>query len=859
MDSPRALGEDKMQDLRGENMVPCDTAIRNSTLAALLASTACVGLCGTAHAQSPDALDIPTITVTATPLPAFALDPRTLPVPVQTVTQEQLARSQALNLAQYMTQNLAGVFVNEAQGNPFQPDLNFRGYTASPLLGTPQGLSVYMDGVRLNQPFGDVVSWDLIPKTAIKSVTLIPGSNPVFGLNSLGGALSIQTKDGRSNPGTTITGLYGSFERKALEAEHGGSSGALDWFVSGTVFEEDGWRAASPSNVRQVFGKLGWQGEDTDAKFTAAHADNDLVGNGLQEQALLARDYSSVYTSPDETHNQSTFLNFETKHTFSDTLLLSGNVYYRHIKTRTLNGDINDDSLDQSVYQPSAAERAALTAAGYAGFPASGASAANTPFPSWRCIANALLRDEPGEKCNGFLNRTGSSQDNYGASAQLAFAGNIAGFKNVLTAGAAYDANKVDYTQATELGYLTPQRTVVGVGAFGDGVTGGNIDGVPYDTRVDLGSTVRTASVFGTDTLRLWDGKVHVTASGRFNHTTVHNRDRIHPASAPETLTADHTFDRFNPALGVTYAPTGAVTVYGGYAEGSRAPSAIELGCANPDQPCKLPNAFAGDPPLKQVVARTWEAGLRGTVKGGLSLSWSAGLFRSAIRNDILFVADDAAGFGYFKNFGKTRRQGLELSADGKYQRLEIGGNYALLDATFRSPETVGGTGNSTNNEALDGTPGVEGTIAIAPGNRIPLTPRHQLKFHADYEIAPGVVIGAETLTMSGMYARGNENNAHQPDGVYYVGPGKTKGYTLLALRAQYQVNGGLLLFARVDNVLDKKYATSAVLGGNGFTADGNFIARRFAAVNGQYPVQQSTFYAPGAPRAVYGGVKVTF
>lgn len=845
--------------------MPAAARIRQSRTAALLASTVFFSLAEPAFAQSATqasavpALDIPAITVTATPLPAFAFDPRTLPVPVQMVSQEQLARSQALNLAQYMNQNLAGVFVNESQGNPFQPDINFRGYTASPLLGTPQGIAVYMDGVRLNQPFGDVVSWDLVPKTAIKTVTLIPGSNPVFGLNALGGALSVRTKDGRGNPGTSIMGSYGSFARKIGEFEHGGASGPLDWYVTGTIFDEDGWRDVSPSTVRQGFGKLGWQAERTDLKFTAAYADNDLIGNGLQEQTLLARDYSSIYTSPDETHNKSTFLNFEAKHTFSDALMVSGNAYYRNIKTRTLNGDLNDDALDQSVYQPNAAEQAALTAAGYSGFPLIGENAANTPFPRWRCIAQALLNDEPAEKCNGLLNRTASKQENYGVAAQGSWMGAIGGVKNTMTAGAAYDASDVDYTQLSELGYLTPQRTVVGVGAFGDGVTGGDEDGVPYDTRVNLGSRTRTASVYAMDTFALLNDTLNVTVSGRYNHTTVKNRDRIHPITSPETLTADHAFSRLNPAVGFTYAPIEAVSVYGGYAEASRAPSAIELGCSNPDRPCKLPNAFAGDPPLAHVVSRTWEAGLRGSVTEAASLTWSAGLFRSAIRNDILFVADDAAGFGYFKNFGKTRRQGLELSAAGKYSRFQFGGNYSLLDATFRSPEIVGGTGNSTNEEAEDGTPGVDGAIDITPGNKIPLVPRHQLKFHVDYEVAQGLIVGAESLTMSGMYARGNENNAHQPDGVYYIGPGKTKGYTIFALRAQYQVNAHLLLFTRVDNLLDKKHATSAVLGGNGFTADGNFIARRFPAVNGEFPVQQSTFYAPGQPRAVFGGIKVMF
>ena len=87
-----------------------------------------------------------------------------------------------------------------------------------------------------------------------------------------------------------------------------------------------------------------------------------------------------------------------------------------------MNGDINEDSLDQSVYQPSAAEQRALLAAGYTGFPTAGATAANTPFPSWRCIGNVLLNDEPGEKCNGLLNRTDSVQHNYGASGQVTLA-----------------------------------------------------------------------------------------------------------------------------------------------------------------------------------------------------------------------------------------------------------------------------------------------------------------------------------------------------------------------------------------------------------------------------------------------------
>src|SRR6185503_17772068 len=160
-----------------------------------------------------------------------------------------------------------------------------------------------------NQPFGDVVSWDLIPRAAIASINLMPGSNPLFGLNTLGGALSIQTKDGRSFPGATLQGYVGDNARRAAEFEYGGFNRDLDWYVTGNLFREDGWREDSPSRVGQIFGKLGWHDAATDARLTLAYADTSITGNALQEQRFLPRDYASVYTKPDITGNKSTFLN----------------------------------------------------------------------------------------------------------------------------------------------------------------------------------------------------------------------------------------------------------------------------------------------------------------------------------------------------------------------------------------------------------------------------------------------------------------------------------------------------------------------------------------------------------------------
>lgn len=795
--------------------------------------------------------------VGATPLAGTDLARDEIAAPVQTANARDVQDSGALDLPDFLNRRLNGVHVNEVQGNPFQPDVNYRGYTASPLLGTPQGLSVYMDGVRLNQPFGDVVSWDLIPRIAIAETTLMPGSNPLFGLNTLGGALSVQTKDGRNQPGASLALSSGSFGRKTADLEYGGATtNGLSWYVAGNLFFEDGWRDNSPSNVRQLFGKLSWQRTSTSLSLTAAYANNSLTGNGVQEQRFLAHDYASVYTKPDITANRSPFLNLSARHSLGNALSFSANAWYRAIRTNTLNGDANDNSLDQAIYQPSAADRAALTAAGYTGFPASGATAANTPFPFWRCIAQALQGDEPGEKCNGLLNRSHAEQHNYGASGQLTWFHPLLGHHNQLTAGVAWDGNSVGFQQSTQLGYLNADRGVTGVNAFGDGVTGGTVDGEPFDTRVDLHGDIRTGSLYATDTLSLRNAW-HFTLSGRYNRTSIVNRDRITPGGGTGSLDSRNVFGRFNPAAGVTYSPSPVWNAYLSYSEGSRAPTSIDLGCADPLLPCKLPNAMAGDPPLRQVVARTFEAGVRGTSER--SIHWSAGWFRADNRDDILFVASNQTGFGYFKNFGKTRRQGIEADVNGRMRRLSLGGGYTLLDATYQSPETVDGSSNSVNDAAAAGAKGLDGAIQIQPGARIPLVPRHMLKAFADLQATAKLSLDLGVVALSSAYARGNENNLHQADGLYYLGPGTSPGYVVLNSGARYQVHRRLQLFVQVNNLLDRRYYTAAQLGTTAFTGSGAFIARPFPAIGADFPLQHATFYAPGAPRAAWGGIRIKF
>ncbi len=801
----------------------------------------------------PDRTLAPVEVIGSTPLPGIGQPRNEIAAPVQSATSRDLQQSGALDLSDFMNRSLGSVHVNDIQGNPYQLDVNYRGYTASPLLGTPQGLSVYMDGVRMNQPFGDVVSWDLIPKGAIASLTLMPGSNPLFGLNTLGGALSVQTKDGRSHPGTSLELGFGANERRSFEFEHGGfNDKGLSWYVNTNQFSERGWRDSSPSNVRQFFGKLGWRGGDTDLKLTLAHADNQLTGNGLQEQSMLAGNYASVYTKPDETNNSASFLNLAATHAVNDKLLFSGNLYYRHIKTNTLNGDINGDALQQPIYQPSANDQLALDAAGLTGYPTAGADITNTPFPFWNCIAQVLQNDQPAEACSGLINRSSSTQHNYGLSGQFSWLGELAGKRNQLVVGAAYDASQVQFKQTTELGYLNADRSVTGVGAFADGVTGGSVNGAPHDTRVDLAADIRTWSLFASNTLSITD-KLHLSLAGRFNRTEVNNVDQIHAANHPATLTASHQFERLNPAIGLTYSPSKTLNTYVGYSESSRAPTAIELGCANPLQPCRLPNSMAGDPPLSQVVTRTVEAGLRGQFADGWA--WNAGVFRADNQDDILFVADNQAGFGYFKNFGQTRRQGVELGLSGKIGAFTLGVQYTRLEASYESAEVVNGAGNSSSNLAQAGNPGTGGVINITPGDRIPLIPQHLLKLSAHVAVSSAVGLHASMVAVSGSLARGNENGQHAPDGTFYQGPGAIAGYAVFNLGADWRPAPKIQLGLQINNLFDLRYNTAAQLGANGFDANGAVNADPFGT--GASP--QSTFYAPGAPRSVSFSLKYVF
>ncbi|MFZ6757442.1 TonB-dependent receptor [Undibacterium sp. Ji50W] len=782
-----------------------------------------------------------------TPLPDMGLAREQIPAAVQTATSRDMGKSGALNFSDFLNRSLGSVHVNDVQGNPFMNDVNYLGYTASPLLGTPQGLSVYMDGVRLNQPFGDVVMWDLIPKDAIAALTLMAGANPLFGLNSLGGALSLQTKDGLHDAGTIVEIGAGRYGRRSVGLEHGGANErGLDWFLLAHAYQEDGWRDASPSSLGQFFGKLGWHDSKTSVKLSYAWADSKMTGNGSQEQQLLATNYASVYTKPDVTRNHAGFVNLQGKSSLSEHVLLAGNLYYRNTRTATINGDLNQDALGESVYYTGqATDKAWLLAHGYSPVIESSNSrtSATNAFPVWRCIAQAGMNTEPNEKCSGLITGTGTRQKNYGVSGQLSFLSKAVHYANQFVIGAGYDASRTGFSQASQFGYLNADRSITPVNAYADGTQ--NSENA-FDQRVDLSGQTATWSLFGSDTLSLAD-RWHLTMSGRYNRTELKNTDTLYPYNNATTqggqrgsLDGDHSFRRFNPALGVSFTPDPAINAYLGYSESSRAPTSIELGCADPNFGCRLPNSMAGDPALKQVVSKTWEAGLSGKLTGKLieKMAWNAGVFRGDNLDDILFVANSAAT-GYFKNVGQTRRQGLEAGVSGKLAHISFGLNYTWMKATYQSSDSLGSEYNSTANAS--------GNITVKPGDQIQLIPQQIFKAHADYEFDTHFSAGLELLAIGKSFLRGNENNAHVADGINKLGAGSMPGYAVVNLSGSYRPNPQWKLVINISNLFDQRYDTAGQLGPYAITANGGYS---------NSGAKGSNFYTPSAPRMIWVGLR---
>ena len=622
----------------------------------------------------------PTIVVyPTTPIAGSGIDPDKVPASVNIVDAKQIERTNSLNIADALQQQVPGVLISEVTGNPFQPDVQFRGFVASPVDGTPQGLAVYQNGVRINEAFGDTVHWDLIPTAAIQSVTVVT-NNPAFGLNALGGAVNVQMKNGFNYQGAEINTMGGSFGRIQSSAQWGKQIDNFAVYGALEGLHDGGFRNFSASNVRRFYGDVGYKNDASEFHVNMGVADNNFGAAATVPVELLQQYWGATYTTPQTSTNRVGYVNLTGKVEATPSWTIEGSAHVRVFDQKAVDGN-------PTGTQPCANQ--ALLCFGDNATHANGLNGAQlaNPFDT-----NAVL---------GEIDRTTTRSTTTGVSLQATNDDRLFGHNNRFVVGGSFDSSVTRFSASAELGTIGSNYVVSGSGIFlgqsGDPVSIG---------PVALRTTNQYTGLYALDTFDVTNA-FSITGGGRFNLAKIRLQDQIGSA-----LNGNETFSRFNPIIGGTYKITPGLTAYAGYSEANRAPTPLELGCADPAHPCVVAAFLVSDPPLKQVVSRTVEAGLRGTKDLNIgTLGWKLGAFRATNTDDILAIPSPVVqGFGYFQNVGSTRRQGIEAEVTLKSNTLQLYASYALVDARFLDALQVG----SNSPFAVDDN------VQILPGNRIP-------------------------------------------------------------------------------------------------------------------------------------------
>jgi outer membrane receptor protein involved in Fe transport len=736
-----------------------------------------------------------------TPISGSGIDPEKVPASVNIVDANQIKQTGSLNISDALQKYVPGVIVNEVAGNPFQPDVQFRGFVASPVAGTPQGLAVYQNGVRVNEAFGDTVNWDLIPTAAIRSVTVVT-NNPAFGLNALGGAVNLQMKDGFTYHGAEIDTMGGSFGRIQSSAQWGKQIDNFAVYGALEGLHDGGFRNFSPSDVRRFYGDVGYRNDGNEFHLNMGAADNRFGATATVPIELLQQYWGATYTSPQITENRVGYVNLTGKVEATPSWTIEGSAHVRIFDQNML--DANPTGT-----QPCAADLT-LLCFGDGSTPANGLNGAQLANPFDQ---NAVL---------GENDRTTTHSTTTGVSLQATDTDQLFGHNNHFTVGASFDSSITRFSASAELGTIGPNFVVSGSGIF-LGQSGNPVSIGP----VELRTTNQYSGLYALDTFDVTEAFA-ITGGGRFNLANIRLEDQIGSA-----LNGDASYTRFNPIIGGTYKIAAGLSAYAGYSEANRAPTPLELGCADPAHPCIIAAFLVSDPPLKQVVSRTVEAGLRGSRDLNIgTLGWKLGVYRANNSDDILAIPSPVLqGFGYFQNVGSTRRQGIEAEANLKASAMQLYASYALVDARFLDPLQLG-----SNSPFAD----ANGNVQVLPGNRIPAIPRNRIKAGIDYSLSDAFKVGGDALFVSSQYFVGDESNQAP----------RLPSYAVFNLHASYQIDKTFQIYARADNILDNRYATYG-------TFFNTSTVPNFA--NGGAPFTDARSLSPARPRAFYAGLKATF
>ncbi|MBS0334431.1 MAG: TonB-dependent receptor, partial [Proteobacteria bacterium] len=756
-----------------------------------LAIAPCAAVAAADEATGPSVS--PLVVVAPGASPDTGVDPDKLPGSTESLDAAALKRTGSLAVTDALEQRVPGVSLSDSQGNGFARDLNYRGFTASPLQGAPQGLAVYLGGIRLNEAFGDTVNWDLIPETAIRRLDLVTG-DPAFGLNALGGALSLTMKTGADSPGCEVGVEGGSFGRVFGSAAYGASRGPWSGYFAIEGGHDDGWRRHSPSDVARAYADLGWSEGAGELHLVADLGTTELGVVGPTPTDMLAADRASVFTFPQFTRDSTALIGLNGAWKAGNGWTLQGGVHGRAFAQDHVDG--NDGNFEGCSRNPASPLFGALCVEDD-DFPA----AIRPPAAAFQVLGKdgapigcpPLVAGQT-KLCNGVpygsVDRTRTRSSTGGISLQATRDGPLAGRPNLFTAGLSFDSSTIRFGADSTLGLIFPDlsvRTDPGE-VVGAGQIIRTAGAIAY-TPVELHATTRNAGAYALDTFDLTDS-LFLTVSGRWNGQHVSTSDRT--GTSPD-LNGSHDFERFDPAAGLAWKIAAWITAYGGYAETNRAPTPLELSCSNPLKPCLLENALVSDPPLKQVVSRTWQAGLRGAGEVGTGrLDWRIGLYRSDNDDDIIALASAIQGRGSYANVPSTRRQGFEAGADYRSEGWSAYASASKVDATYRFAGAIA----SPNSPFADG----DGNVQVTSGDRIGGVPAWRFKAGGDFNPTPAITVGADVLGVGKQYLVGDEANQDRQAPSYWV----------VGVHGEWAMARGLTVFGRVDNLFDRRYATFA-------------------------------------------------
>ena len=760
--------------------------------------------------QAPqDARDLDEIVVVGvTPVPGFKVDKDKIPGNIQTLRSSDLTRNGAASVLGALDQQVSGVNFNDTLADPFQPEVLFRGFEASPVLGTPQGMAVYQNGVRVNEAFGDTVNWDLIPDIAIDRIDVLNATS-VFGLNALGGAMTVTMKNGFTYQGFDATVSGGSFNQRQAQAEYGVNDGTLGAYIAVNGLKEGGWRHFAQDRVKQYYLDLSFHADPITSDLSYSRANNRLFGQGAAPVQSLAISPENVFTGPQNNIDNLDMITLNTAYNFTPTLALSNVVYFRNYRQTVANGDdSNYAACDDAV------------------------------GPGLLCDGDYVLTDTAGQNIPDITNggATLIGQNDYeaihsqtwGGSLQFSSTEKLLGHGNSFAIGATVDTSSTHFFSGTWLGLIDASLTVLPSPYFV--ATPEGVDSTA--TPVILSANNKYYGMYLTDTFDLAEA-LSVTVNGRYNIAKVDLADRNGDA-----LNGNNRFTHFDPSAGVTYQVIPALTVYGSYAINNRTPTASELECANPAAPCLLPTNLASDPPLNQVVSKTAEVGARGTLSDASlrKFGWDLSIYRTNSENDIYGISTTIAS-GFFQNVGSTRREGGDLDLTYQMGRMSAYLQYSYLKATFRSAFLEPSPANPFQD--------ANGNVQVNVGDELPLIPKSRVKLGADVKVLPHWSVGGTVSYIGPSFYRGDEANLNP----------ELPGYTVASLRTSYQFSRHLQIFANIQNVFDRRYSTYGIFG------DPTGVGAPGVPAGGELgdPDVDPRFQSPAMPRAYFGGVKISF